>query len=182
MEAHPTICWYQLDYSTFTVRQASRRSWRIGQRQPVHVHYLVYGGTLQAKALHLVATKMQAALAVEGDLTEDGLAGLEAEDDFFLALARQTVADGGAHGGGLEALFASAGEAGGDDDLLLDRWDDASTEEPTSSAVEVTEDAGASAVLSFDDFVRRMGLAEAPIGRRWRSAAPPPKEQLSLFD
>ena len=27
----PTICWYETDYSVYTMRQASRRSWRIGQ-------------------------------------------------------------------------------------------------------------------------------------------------------
>ena len=27
----PTICWYETDYSVYTMRQASRRSWRIGR-------------------------------------------------------------------------------------------------------------------------------------------------------
>ena len=35
----PTICWYETDYSVYTMRQASRRSWRIGQSQPVQVVY-----------------------------------------------------------------------------------------------------------------------------------------------
>ena len=38
----PTIIFYQTGYSIFTLRQASRRSWRIGQDKPVRIHYLHY--------------------------------------------------------------------------------------------------------------------------------------------
>ena len=38
----PTICWYETDYSVYTMRQASRRSWRIGQTQPVQVVFMAY--------------------------------------------------------------------------------------------------------------------------------------------
>jgi hypothetical protein len=30
----------EVDYSVYVLRQASRRSWRIGQRQPVEVTFL----------------------------------------------------------------------------------------------------------------------------------------------
>ena len=70
----PTICWYETDYSVYTMRQASRRSWRIGQTQPVQVVFMAYRNTLQADALQLVAKKLQSSLAVEGELPEDGLA------------------------------------------------------------------------------------------------------------
>ena len=33
----PTIVWQEVEYSVYTMRQASRRSWRIGQRRPVRV-------------------------------------------------------------------------------------------------------------------------------------------------
>ena len=55
----PTICWYETDYSVYTMRQASRRSWRIGQTQPVQVVFMAYRNTLQADALQLVAKKLQ---------------------------------------------------------------------------------------------------------------------------
>ena len=55
----PTVCWYETDYSVYTLRQASRRSWRIGQTRPVQVVYLAYRQTLQADALTLVAKKLQ---------------------------------------------------------------------------------------------------------------------------
>ena len=58
----------------YVVRQASRRSWRIGQTRPVKVVFMSYRNTLQADALKLVAKKMQSSLTVEGELPE-GRAG-----------------------------------------------------------------------------------------------------------
>ena len=69
----PTIYWFETDYSVYTMRQASRRSWRIGQTRPVKVIFMAYRNTLQADALKLVAKKLQSSLAVEGELPEDGL-------------------------------------------------------------------------------------------------------------
>lgn len=68
----PSIVWYEVEYSVYTMRQASRRSWRIGQRLPVQVVYFAYSGTLQAQALALVAKKLQSSLAVEGELVRRG--------------------------------------------------------------------------------------------------------------
>ena len=74
------------------MRQASRRSWRIGQTRPVKVVFMSYRNTLQADALKLVAKKMQSSLAVEGELPEDGLATYGDEgDDVMMALARKIV-------------------------------------------------------------------------------------------
>ena len=42
----PTICWYETDYSVYVMRQASRRSWRIGQTRPVKIVYMSYRNTL----------------------------------------------------------------------------------------------------------------------------------------
>ncbi len=53
------------DYSVYVMRQASRRSWRIGQTRPVKVVFMSYRNTLQADALKLVAKKLQSSLAVE---------------------------------------------------------------------------------------------------------------------
>ena len=38
----PTILFYETGYSTYVLRQASRRSWRIGQKRPVRVGFLSY--------------------------------------------------------------------------------------------------------------------------------------------
>ena len=74
------------------MRQASRRSWRIGQTRPVKVVFMSYRNTLQADALKLVAKKLQSSLAVEGELPEDGLAAYGDDgDDMMMALARKIV-------------------------------------------------------------------------------------------
>ena len=38
----PTICWAETDYSLYVSRQASRRSWRVGQTCPVKVVFMSY--------------------------------------------------------------------------------------------------------------------------------------------
>ena len=91
----PTLCWYETDYSVYVMRQASRRSWRIGQTRPVKVVFMSYRNTLQADALKLVAKKLQSSLAVEGELPEDGLAAYGDDgDDVMMALARKIVNGG----------------------------------------------------------------------------------------
>ncbi|MBI4496609.1 MAG: hypothetical protein HY689_01760 [Chloroflexi bacterium] len=108
----PSIVWAEVDYSVYVLRQASRRSWRIGQRQPVEVTFLTYDGTLQAEALALVAAKTRASLMIEGELPEEGLAALDGDGgDVYLALARRMAEPGGGPNDGaqsLEALFADA--------------------------------------------------------------------------
>ncbi len=85
----PTIIFYQCGYSVFTLRQASRRSWRIGQKYPVRVFYMAYGKTMQEKALSLMAQKMETSLAVEGELSDQGLAALsESENSMMYELAK----------------------------------------------------------------------------------------------
>jgi hypothetical protein len=88
----PTLIFFQTGYSVFTLRQASRRSWRIGQTQPVKVYYLSYLNTMQEKALALMASKMETALAVEGDLSDKGLVVLaESANSMLIELARTLV-------------------------------------------------------------------------------------------
>jgi hypothetical protein len=88
----PTIIFFQTGYSVFTLRQASRRSWRIGQKQPVKVFYLSYLKTMQETALALMAAKMETALAVEGDLSDKGLAALaESGNSMLIEMARALI-------------------------------------------------------------------------------------------
>ncbi len=115
----PTICWFETDYSVYTMRQASRRSWRIGQTEPVKVVFMAYRSTLQAEALKLVARKLQSSLAVEGELPEDGLAAYGDDgDDLMLALARQLVG-GEEDETTVESIFAQAQQVAADAESLL---------------------------------------------------------------
>ena len=121
-----TLCWYETDYSVYVMRQASRRSWRIGQTRPVKVVFMSYRNTLQADALKLVAKKLQSSLAVEGELPEDGLAAYGDDgDDLMMALARKIVSgDGEDEAETVEAVFAQArdAEATAEELLVDDGW------------------------------------------------------------
>ena len=76
------------------MRQAARRSWRIGQTRPVKVVFMPYRNTLQADALKLVAKNLRSSLAVEGELPEDGLAAYGGDGDGqMLAQERDTEAN-----------------------------------------------------------------------------------------
>ena len=121
----PTLCWFETDYSVYVMRQASRRSWRIGQTRPVKVVYMAYRNTLQADALKLVAKKLQSSLAVEGELPEDGLAAYGDDgDDLMMALARKIVSREADEAETVEEVFAQArdAEATAEDLLVDDGW------------------------------------------------------------
>ena len=121
----PTIVWFETDYSVYVMRQASRRSWRIGQTRPVKVVFMAYRNTLQADALKLVAKKLQSSLAVEGELPEDGLAAYGDDgDDLMLALARKIVSGDEEDAETVEAVFAQArdAEAVSEEYLVDDGW------------------------------------------------------------
>ena len=107
------------------MRQASRRSWRIGQTRPVKVVFMSYKNTLQADALKLVAKKLQSSLAVEGELPEDGLAAYGDDgDDLMMALARKIVSGDEEEDETVEAVFAQArdAEAASEEFLVDDGW------------------------------------------------------------
>ena len=122
-----TLVWFETDYSVYVMRQASRRSWRIGQTRPVKVVFMAYRNTLQADALKLVAKKLQSSLAVEGELPEDGLAAYGDDgDDLMMALARRIVsgAEEEDEAETVEQVFAQArdAEATAEEYLVDDDW------------------------------------------------------------
>jgi hypothetical protein len=82
---------YESGYSLHTLRQASRRSWRIGQRRPVRVKFLCYEGTMQTACLRLMGKKLLVALPVEGKFAGEGLQTIDEDDDMLSAMARELV-------------------------------------------------------------------------------------------
>ncbi len=92
--AFPTIYFYETGYSLHTLRQASRRSWRIGQRYPVRVKFLVTKDTTQTTCLRLMGKKMLVALMMEGKFSGEGIHSLESDDDMMSAMARELVERG----------------------------------------------------------------------------------------
>jgi len=91
----PTILFYETGYSIYVLRQASRRSWRIGQRLPVKVKYLHYAETMQEGCLRLMGKKLLVSLAMEGKFSSEGLQAINDEDDILMAMARELVTEKG---------------------------------------------------------------------------------------
>jgi hypothetical protein len=91
----PTILFYETGYSIYVLRQASRRSWRIGQRLPVKVKFLHYTETMQESCLRLMGKKLLVSLAMEGKFSSEGLQAINDEDDILLAMTRELVTEKG---------------------------------------------------------------------------------------
>src|SRR3989442_10830663 len=87
----PTIFFVQTGYSIYTLRQASRRSWRIGQKEPVRVAFFTYSDTAQESCLRLMGKKLLVSLAMEGKLRVEGLQTMDEDDDLLTAMARELV-------------------------------------------------------------------------------------------
>ena len=82
------IVFYETGYKLNMMRQAARRAWRIGQPRDCYIYYLYYQGTMQHRAMSLMSKKMAAALALEGEFSEEGLAAMAGEGDEQMALAK----------------------------------------------------------------------------------------------
>jgi hypothetical protein len=93
--AFPTLYFYETGYSLHTLRQASRRSWRIGQRFDVRVKFVTYAGTMQETCLRLMGKKMLVALMMEGKFSGEGLQSLDTDEDLMSAMARELVEKAG---------------------------------------------------------------------------------------
>ena len=71
---YPVIVFFDTGYSTYILRQASRRSYRINQPRPkIDVYYLYTIDTLQQDCLSLMAAKNEVSLMAEGEIQEGGL-------------------------------------------------------------------------------------------------------------
>jgi len=105
----PQLTFYQTGYSIFTLRQASRRSWRIGQHRPVTVHYLYYRPTMQERAMQLMGSKLEASLAIEGKFSTEGLLALTAGEDMTTAMAKALV--DGLETEGVEQVWSKLNQA-----------------------------------------------------------------------
>ena len=89
--AFTNIVFYQVGYNIFTLRQASRRSWRLSQTEDVRVYFMYYEETIQAQALSLMATKLQASMAIEGKFSEEGLRAMSNNDNLLTQIAKSVV-------------------------------------------------------------------------------------------
>ncbi len=88
----PTIVFMQSGYNVYTLQQAARRSWRIGQTEDVKVIYLGYENSAQTDCLALMAKKIQVSQSTSGCMPESGLDILNQEaESLEVILARKLV-------------------------------------------------------------------------------------------
>jgi hypothetical protein len=95
--AFSSLIFYEILFSLYPVDQASRRHWRIIQKQECRTFYLYYEGTMEERALEVLAKKREAAALLYGDMSADGLAALTGEggvaNDLVKALGQVIKAD-----------------------------------------------------------------------------------------
>lgn len=85
---YPTIIFYQLGYSLFIIWQASRRHYRLNQKEECRTHYMAYGGTVQEVVISLIAEKMATTAAIQGRFSADGLTAMAQGVDTRVRLAQ----------------------------------------------------------------------------------------------
>ncbi len=89
----PSIVFMQTGYNVYTLQQAARRSWRIGQKEDVKVYYLGYEGTAQIACLSLMARKITVSQSTSGDMPDSGLDVLNQDGESIeVELAKQLLA------------------------------------------------------------------------------------------
>lgn len=170
----PTILFYETGYSIYVLRQASRRSWRIGQRLPVKVKFLHYREAMQETCLRLMGKKLLVSLAMEGKFASEGLQSINDEDDILMAMARELVTEKGIGEKADEvwSMIQKRQEAS----LGVSATDEAEPE-MLSADVPVTE----SATKQVDPWVAiRSGMNDSRRTAR-KSNSGPQSEQLALF-
>jgi hypothetical protein len=161
----PTILFYETGYSIYVLRQASRRSWRIGQRLPVKVKYLHYAETMQESCLRLMGKKLLVSLAMEGKFSSEGLQAINDEDDILMAMARELVTEKGI-GERADAVWATLQKQQGD--ILGTR-----AKEDSEAVAQIKPGS-----TQVDQWSALESPLESP-GRR--NSQPMPGEQLTLF-
>ncbi len=158
--AWPTLVFYQCSYSIYSLRQASRRSWRIGQTRDVKVYYMFYQDTLSEKALQLIGSKLSAALSIEGQFSEEGLMAMTSGEDMSVALAKALV--DGLEGEGVEQIWKSINEANKRPGQLQEKSkdvgkDETDEQEPTLINEKAGDEPLEPEKIVFVDFVTFLG-------------------------
>jgi superfamily II DNA or RNA helicase len=170
----PTIIFYESGYSLHTLRQASRRSWRIGQRWPVRVKFMCQEGTMQTACLRHMGKKLLVALTMEGKFAGEGLQTIGEDDDMLSAMARELVERNGV-GETADAVWKALNA---EHQKLFPASPRVALDSPGGDAL-MTDDVPGKDVPASPLFV--FGQPAAPSGRRARRARPSVPEQASLF-
>lgn len=88
MYNYPTIIFYQMGNKLSVMWQASRRSYRLNQTEECRVFYIAAQGTLQMNVVELMAEKVMAASAIQGQFSSKGLVAMAKGVDSRVKLAQ----------------------------------------------------------------------------------------------
>lgn len=102
---YPTLIFYQLGYSLFTIWQASRRHYRLNQREECRTYYMAITGTTQQAVIGLIAQKMAATSAIQGKFSVEGLSAMAQGVDVKLKLAQALSNMDEQNGANLQEMF-----------------------------------------------------------------------------
>jgi hypothetical protein len=106
----PTIIFYQFSWSMFTMSQASRRAWRIGQTRECRLYYLAYADSFQEYMAKIIAQKNKASQAINGNVSSDGLNSMLGDDGDLQSLLIKSIKNGETLKGTTEEWIATTTE------------------------------------------------------------------------
>jgi len=84
------LIFWETGYSLYTLRQASRRSWRIGQTEEVTVKYFAYARTAQETYLRLMGRNLRVTMGMARELVTGKGIG-ESAEMVWLAVQQQNA-------------------------------------------------------------------------------------------
>ena len=191
-----TLIYYNISYKLFTLRQSSRRSWRINQKAPrIEVYFLYFKGVMQHRAIRLMASKLTVAGVIEGNLTDEGLAAMSECQDLTTLLAQELTLGLKNETDGLDigdvfknmAFLKPEGEAApetieGEAELVETITE--GIEEPAPEGVPAKAEAepGRNSAAAGRTVVLDVSVQTVKRKRGARKKAPALENQLSLFD
>ena len=112
---YPTLIFYQMSYEMSVIWQASRRAYRLNQKEECRTYYLAYEGTLQTAALQIMAEKQLATSAIQGKFSSEGLTamakGVDTRVQLAAALAKNDMSDRNT----LENMFDALNQSNNDE-------------------------------------------------------------------
>jgi hypothetical protein len=162
--AFSSVVFAEIEYSLYTLWQAVRRVWRLGQTKPVKAIFSVYSSAMEARALALMGQKMKAAQLLYGD--EVGGAIVQDDDsDILMKLAREALET--ADLPDLQSLFA--------DEVIVSN---SPLGCPTAASA-ILPPVGTPQVVSWADWIKQKGAVQNAAHRSKAKRAA--QNQVSMF-
>lgn len=102
---YPTLIFYQMGYSLFTLWQASRRHLRLNQVIECRTYYMAVEKTVQEAVIQLIAEKQVATSAIQGKFSTEGLSAMAQGIDVKVKLAKAMADMDSISGNNLQEMF-----------------------------------------------------------------------------